>query len=102
MLASASCELDASTSGFATGSSQSVIGVHAFANWIQPPNAASTASTPTVSPIDQSTSRSWLECGGCSCTYADCSPPKTTNSIRNVYSPVRNAPAIPTAKRIFP
>ena len=97
MLATASWPPVASTSGSATGLSQSVIGVHTFANWIHPPNAASTASTATVNPIDHSTRRSCAACGGCSRTYADCSPPKTTNSIRNVYSPVRNVPAIAAA-----
>src|SRR5215467_8197132 len=53
MLATASCVPVASTSGSATGASQVVIGVHTSANWIHPPKAASTASTATVSPIDE-------------------------------------------------
>ena len=84
MLATASCVLLASTSGLATGSSQSEIVVQTPANWKPPPIAARIVSTATLRYIDQRATPSPCACGGCSCTYADGSPPKTMNSIRNV------------------
>ena len=59
------------------------IGVQNGANWIQPPNVASTASTATGAAIEIPT-RSFFSAWKCSRTNADGSPPKTMNTIRNV------------------
>src|SRR5215471_13201032 len=100
-LETASCAPLGSTSGGATGSSQFEIGVQNGANWIQPPNVASTASTPTVEAMETPTT-SFLSAWKCSRTNAEGSPQKTTKSIRNVYRPVRAAPTIPTIQRTYP
>src|SRR5215213_1643975 len=59
--ASHSCASVGSTSGAATGSSQSVIGCQNGANWIQPPTTDSTASVSTVHIIENGPSRPWWE-----------------------------------------
>ncbi len=72
-----------STSGSATGSRKSEIGVQSSVIWIQPPIAASTVRTPTVQAIQTHGSvRSGL--WKCSRAQADGSPPKTRKTIRNV------------------
>ena len=78
-----SCVVDGSTSGAATGSSQSENGCQTPAIWSQPPTTESTDSTPTAAPIENGASP-WLVSCRCSRAYAERSPPNARKSIRNV------------------
>ena len=74
--ASHSCASVGSTSGGATGSSQSVSGCQNGANWIHPPTSDKSASVRTVHTIENGPSFPWWE-WWCSRAKADCSPVKT-------------------------
>src|SRR5579862_5517713 len=103
---------DVTSSSVLDGSATASVGVTYWSQWVsgsqcgencsQPPKVARTASTPTGTSIVHGPSPKRPCLWWCSRTNALGSPGKTRNQSRNVYRPVRNAPAMPQSQKTQP